>query len=516
MPTPRVGRKIAPPMPCSSMSLMPGIAVEVLGVLAQRVEVAEELLDALALGVAAAEVLVERAGLGDRVPRGVGDEAVDLAADEQPLPAVDLRPLHRAARHALLGVAGEGVDRLVVVVVAVEVLEVDVAGHGSPSGVGGPSSLRNLCERQPSQRGAILRDMPNHPVRDDIDLLDGHWYSTEPHDDWAWMREHAPVYYDATSDVWAITKYADVLAIEKDAKGFSSYGGPRPHGMPLPMMISMDNPEHQRRRSLVYHGFTPKRVAEHEATHPRHLQRDRRRVCERGECDFVWDIAAPLPLLLIADMLGFGPERVRRPAAVVRRPASAPTTADPSPRSRTASLQASLGFRELQLEVIADRRSKPQQSDLISLLLPRRGRRRAARRRVDRAGDAAHPHRRRRDHAPRHHRRAARAVRPSRAVADHARRPRRRHRPAVEEMLRWVSPIKNMARTVVDDVELRGETLHAGDQVILMYPSANRDADEFADPFTLRRAPRPEPHIAFGFGPHYCLGAGAGPARAAT
>ncbi len=67
--------------------------------------------------------------------------------------------------------------------------------------------------------------MPKHPVRDDIDLLDGTWYSTEPHDDWTWMREHAPVYYDAKSDVWAITRYDDVLAIEKDAKGFSSYGG---------------------------------------------------------------------------------------------------------------------------------------------------------------------------------------------------------------------------------------------------------------------------------------------------
>ena len=73
-------------------------------------------------------------------------------------------------------------------------------------------------------------------------------------------------------------------------------------------------------------------------------------------------------------------------------------------------------------------------------------------------------------------------------------------------MLRWVSPIKNMSRTVVDDVELRGETLHAGDQVILMYPSANRDADEFPDPFTFDVRRDPNHHIAFGFGPHYCLG----------
>ena len=73
------------------------------------------------------------------------------------------------------------------------------------------------------------------------------------------------------------------------------------------MMISMDDPEHQRRRALVYHGFTPKRVAEHEASIRRICTEILDKVCEQGECDFVWDIAAPLPLLLIADMLGFPP-----------------------------------------------------------------------------------------------------------------------------------------------------------------------------------------------------------------
>src|SRR5512146_563134 len=116
--------------------------------------------------------------------------------------------------------------------------------HGSGGRLGASSSLRNACGGAPGceagRVGAILRGMPNHPVRDDIDLLDGHWYATEPHADWTWMREHAPVFYDPKSDVWAITKYEDVLAIEKDAKGFSSYKAPRPHGEPLPMMISMD------------------------------------------------------------------------------------------------------------------------------------------------------------------------------------------------------------------------------------------------------------------------------------
>ena len=88
-------------------------------------------------------------------------------------------------------------------------------------------------------------------VRDDIDLMDGHWYARQPYELWAWMRENAPVYWDPKGEVWGITKYEDVLAIEKDPKTYSSFKAPRPHGDPLPMMISMDDPLHTRRRKLV-------------------------------------------------------------------------------------------------------------------------------------------------------------------------------------------------------------------------------------------------------------------------
>jgi cytochrome P450 family 142 subfamily A polypeptide 1 len=78
---------------------------------------------------------------------------------------------------------------------------------------------------------------------------------------------------------------------------------------------------------------------------------------------------------------------------------------------------------------------------------------------------------------------------------------------AVEELLRWVSPIKNMARTVTADVVVRGEQLHEGDQLILLYPSANRDEAVFDRPEALDLSREPNPHLAFGFGPHFCLGA---------
>jgi len=254
----------------------------------------------------------------------------------------------------------------------------------------------------------------------------------------------------------------------------------------------------------VYHGFTPKRVAEHEARIRAICDEIVDKVCERGECDFVWDIAAPLPLLLIADMLGFEPsaydDLLKWSDDLIKA-----TTSNPEPEVALASMEASMGFRELQLGVIADRRSKPQQSDLISLLCHSEvnGERLDDESIVQETlliligGDETTRH----------------VITGGQlALFDHPdqreimQREPGAHQTGVEEMLRWVSPIKNMSRTVVKEVELRGETLHAGDQLILMYPSANRDADEFPDPFTFDVRRDPNHHIAFGFGPHYCLG----------
>src|SRR5262249_14348967 len=129
----------------------------------------------------------------------------------------------------------------------------------------------------------------------------------------------------------------------------------------------MDAPEHSHRRKLVSRGFTPRRVRDHEATIRRICTQIIDRVASKGECDYVWDIAAPLPLLLIADMLGFPPESyddlLRWSDDLIRA-----TTVDRSPEVAQAGFDAMLGFREFQLGVIADRRAKPPQDDLVSIL----------------------------------------------------------------------------------------------------------------------------------------------------
>ena len=346
--------------------------------------------------------------------------------------------------------------------------------------------------------------MGEHPVRDDIDLLDGAWYAGQPFEQWAWMREHAPAYWDAKNEVWGITRYQDVMAIEKDAATFSSFKAPRPHGDPLPMMISMDDPSHTRRRKLVNKGFTPRRVREHEATIRRICASIIDRVAAKGECDFVWDIAAPLPLLLIADMLGFPPEAYDDLLEWSDDMMRGTTVNDPAAAEK--AMHAGIAFREFQLGVIADRRSKPPQDDLVSILCYAEidGEKLDDESIIQESlliligGDEtsrhvitdgmltllAHPEQR-----------AILATDPSTIEV------------GVEELLRWVTPIKNMARTVMRDVQVGEQTLHEGDQVLLMYPSANRDPEIFADPDRFDVTRNPNPHIAFGFGPHFCLGA---------
>jgi cytochrome P450 family 142 subfamily A polypeptide 1 len=337
-----------------------------------------------------------------------------------------------------------------------------------------------------------------------FDLLDGSWYASQPYDDWAWMREHAPAYYDDVNQVWALTRYDDVLAAEKDPLTFSNARAPRPHGTHLPMMISMDDPEHLRRRKLVSRGFTPRRVRDHEATIRRICTEIIDRVAPKKECDFVWDIAAPLPLLLIADMLGFPPESyddlLRWSDDLIRA-----TDNEPPVEVQTAGLEAMLEFREFQLGVIADRRAHPQ-DDLVSILCH-----------ADIDGERLDDESIIQeslliliggDETSRHvmtdgmlallaHPEQMAILRADPGAVELG----------VEELLRWVTPIKNMARTVTREVELHGETLHEGDQLVLMYPAANRDPHVFEDPdrFDVRR--NPNPHIAFGFGPHFCMGA---------
>jgi cytochrome P450 family 142 subfamily A polypeptide 1 len=181
------------------------------------------------------------------------------------------------------------------------------------------------------------------------------------------------------------------------------------------------------------------------------------------------------------------------------------TTIDLTPEVAQAGAAAMEGFRDLQARVIADRRAHPR-DDLISILC-------AAEIDGHRLDDESIINETLLlliggDETTRHVISGGMlALLDEPDQLDSLRVEPARLPVAVEELLRWVSPVKNMARTVTVDVELRGQHLHEGDQVMLFYPSANRDEEVFDRPDQLDLEREPNPHLAFGFGPHFCLGA---------
>jgi cytochrome P450 family 142 subfamily A polypeptide 1 len=270
-------------------------------------------------------------------------------------------------------------------------------------------------------------------------------------------------------------------------------------------MINMDDPLHKRRRNLVNRGFTPRRVDDHEPGIRAICRELIAKVAARGRCDFVREIAAPLPMIVIGDMLGVEPEdrdALLRWSDELIEGTSATATA----AQREAATRAFVEYAEYHRGVVADRRARPR-DDLVSVLV----RAEIDGERLDDeallqesllilvGGDETTRHvisggmlaliR----HPPQ---RALLAREPARIPA------------AVEEMLRWVTPIQNMNRTATRDVELRGQKIRRGDKVLLLYASANRDEAVFEDPgrFDVRRDPNP--HLAFGgYGTNHCLGA---------
>ena len=336
-----------------------------------------------------------------------------------------------------------------------------------------------------------------------IGLTDGTFYGGDPFPAFAWMREHAPAYFDEAAGVWGITRYADVKEISKDPETFSNAGGIRPDSEALPMMIDTDAPEHVRRRRLVNEGFTPRRIRESEPGIRSICDGIIDLVCESGSADFVADIAAPLPMIVIGDMLGVAPDDrddlLRWSDDMVKALGS------PDPGAMERAALAAIEYAGYITAVADQRRRDGQSDDLIGTLVH-------AEIEGDRLDEATLIYESLLilvggDETTRHvlsggmyellrHPDQFRDLSEDRSLMP----------AAIEEMLRWVSPIKNMARRMTRDVELHGETLREGQKLLLLYPSANRDERVFDQPerFDIRRSPND--HLAFGFGAHFCMG----------
>ncbi|MCV7259421.1 cytochrome P450 [Mycobacterium shimoidei] len=339
-----------------------------------------------------------------------------------------------------------------------------------------------------------------------IDLTDGTFYADGPRARAAyrWMRANQPVFRDRNGLAAAAT-YQAIIDAERNPELFSSTGGIRPDQPGMPYMIDMDDPAHLVRRKLVNAGFTRKRVREREPSIARLCDTLIDAVCERGECDFVRDIAAPLPMAVIGDMLGVLPED----RAMLLKWSDDLVTGlsshlEPTSAEFQAVMDAFAAYTEFTMGIITKRRAEPT-DDLFSILVNAEveGQRMSDDEIVFETlliligGDETTRHTlsggteqllRNRDQW-------------DQLVADPSLLPG-----AIEEMLRWTSPVKNMCRTLTADTEFHGTKLRQGEKMMLLFESANFDESVFDNPeqFDIRRDPNS--HLAFGFGTHFCLG----------
>jgi len=340
---------------------------------------------------------------------------------------------------------------------------------------------------------------PAHPTHPDVALLSPDFYA-DPHPLFAWMRENAPVYWDDGTGIWGIAGYDDVLHVSKHNETFCSGQGSRPDSS-VPSMINMDPPQHILRRRIVSAGFTPRRVEEHEPFLRRKVGELLDRAIAAGRCDFVRDVATPLPMYMIGELMGL-PE-----ADHAQLLHWSDLFATGGEHMREAVVPAVQAYAEYILAIVGERRGRGG-DDLVSLIVDAEveGERLSDEDLVFETmlilvgGDETTRH----------------VI--SGGLEALLRHPEQLERlraepdglmvPAIEEMLRWVTPIQNMNRTATRDVLLGGQRIREGDRMLLLYPSANRDAAVFDDPFRFDVARDPNPHLAFGgFGRHHCLGA---------
>ncbi|HMF84059.1 MAG TPA: cytochrome P450 [Acidimicrobiia bacterium] len=347
--------------------------------------------------------------------------------------------------------------------------------------------------------------MPTHePLTDP--LVEDTFYAGDPFPQYARLRDEAPVAWNDTAGFWAVSRWEDVMAVSTDPATFCSGRGILvmeigAHYDTPPTMMHTDPPEHTVYRKLVQPGFAPGRMRVLEDDVRRRAKPLVDRIAAGKTIDFVESVSVPFPLFIISTLLGMPDEDWERffewSESVI------PGATDWSDEKR-AALQADMHATLLATTV--ERRADPR-DDLISVLAQVEidGRRlndaeltmflvqllvagNETTRNMISGGIVAL---------------AERPTDWQRLLQDRALVPT-----AVEEMLRWTTPVVSFMRTATRDTELGGQPVRDGDPVLMLYASANRDERQFgptADRFEIGRSPNQ--HVAFGFGTHFCIGA---------
>ncbi|MEX5636100.1 cytochrome P450 [Parafrankia sp. FMc2] len=330
----------------------------------------------------------------------------------------------------------------------------------------------------------------------------------------ALLRRHSPVHRvasDGFAPFWAVTRYEDVMAISRDARVWHNAPrtavsqDPAAPAPPVRTLVQMDAPDHPVYRGVSADWFKPAGVRR---LSDRIAQLARRFVDHMadlgGECDFVTDVAAHYPLYVILSLLGLPEEDFPRMLTLTQELFGTDDVDLARNAGDTAALETLLDFFQYFQTVIANRRATPT-DDLGSVI---------ANAAVDgeQIGELEAVGYYVLIATAGHDTTSAAIAGGLHALLEHPDQWRRLSDDpglvptAVEEMVRWVSPVKHFMRTAAEDTVVRGVRIAAGEAVLLSYPSANRDEDVFADPGAFDVARTPNKHVGFGFGAHYCLG----------
>jgi cytochrome P450 len=364
---------------------------------------------------------------------------------------------------------------------------------------------------------------------DPYDLIAPRNYGTRgvPHDVWTLLRKESPVHRCELGgdfeDFWAITKHADIIDVSSKPHLFSNREGPMilsreqkigvakrasgPMGRML-TIIEMDPPEHRDFRNVARGFFTPRAISRLDEIVKESARALIDSLGDEGECDFVEKIAQRHPLRVLATVLGIDRDDEERVLELTQQlfAGDDPDLQRKGEDREKAQMELGLEFYQMFDRITQDRRARPR-DDLATMLATAKMANGEPMGPIETFGyylivfTAGHDTTRNALSAGL----AAMIANPEQLDLLKA-HPELRKR-AVEEVIRWASPVNYMKRQVLEDVEIRGQKIPAGDFLGLFYASANRDEDVFEHPFRFDVTRHPNRHLGFGTGEHFCLGA---------
>jgi cytochrome P450 family 142 subfamily A polypeptide 1 len=338
-----------------------------------------------------------------------------------------------------------------------------------------------------------------------VDLLDPELHRSDPHDVWTWMREVEPIYRDERNGLWGVTRHRDISSVERDADAFPSHLGYRSVWDSAEQnMIALDGDRHRAQRTLAAPPLARLAVRADKAGLERIVSGVLDQIGDERDIDVVGQIAAPIPARVTCRLLGLPSDRwpdLRRWSEMLMRVdmrdrdgrafrdfhdanIEIKGMVEEERKVRSSDPPMSPGLLDVWLEAY-DRESLDWYAVLHEVGLLVSGGAETTRTAI------AH---------------GLRAFCDRPALWEELHRHPELAGTAVDEVLRWVTPLNNFFRRAVQDVEVGGQLIRSGERVVLIYPSANRDDRVFKDPFVFDIRRRPNPHLAFGIGPHRCLG----------